>query len=68
MHFATAKRGLRLVRSPSRDSGNEPNHLLAQRMEIYYIINYYIKYIELLDTVFLTLKKKPLGLHDYPDG
>jgi len=31
-------------------------------MEIYYIINYYIKYLELLDTVFLALKKKPLGL------
>jgi fatty acid elongase 3 len=52
---------------PFSRSGNEPNHLLAQRMEIYYIINYYIKYIELLDTVFLALKKKPLGLHDYPD-
>jgi fatty acid elongase 3 len=31
-------------------------------MELYYIINYYIKYVELLDTVFLALKKKPLGL------
>ena len=25
------------------------------------MINYYFKYIELLDTVFLALKKKPLG-------
>jgi hypothetical protein len=25
------------------------------------MINYYIKYLELLDTVFLALKKKPLG-------
>jgi hypothetical protein len=33
----------------------------AQRMELYYIINYYIKYVELIDTVFLALKKKPLG-------
>jgi len=31
-------------------------------MELYYIINYFIKYVELLDTIFLTLKKKPLGL------
>lgn len=27
----------------------------------YYMINYYIKYLELFDTVFLFLKKKPLG-------
>lgn len=26
------------------------------------MINYYFKYIELFDTVFLALKKKPLGL------
>jgi fatty acid elongase 3 len=32
-----------------------------QRLELYYIINYYIKYVELVDTVFLALKKKPLG-------
>ncbi|PVF93495.1 putative FEN1-fatty acid elongase [Serendipita vermifera] len=31
------------------------------RMEVYYIINYYIKYVELIDTVFLALKKKPLA-------
>ncbi len=37
-------------------------------MELYYIINYYIKYVELLDTVFLALKKKPLGMfHDNDD-
>lgn len=30
-------------------------------MEFYYIINYYYKYWELADTVFLALKKKPLG-------
>ncbi|KAF8973923.1 elongase [Flammula alnicola] len=30
------------------------------RMEFYYIVNYYFKYLELLDTVFLALKKKPL--------
>lgn len=27
----------------------------------YYMINYYFKYLELVDTVFLFLKKKPLG-------
>jgi len=32
-----------------------------QRLEFYYMINYYIKYLELLDTVFLALKKKPLA-------
>ncbi|PPQ64265.1 hypothetical protein CVT24_008403 [Panaeolus cyanescens] len=30
------------------------------RMELYYMVNYYFKYLELLDTVFLALKKKPL--------
>ncbi|KAF7357190.1 Elongation of fatty acids protein [Mycena sanguinolenta] len=31
------------------------------RMEFYYMINYYLKYLELLDTVFLAFKKKPLS-------
>lgn len=35
--------------------------VLKQRLEFFYIINYYFKYIELIDTVFLALKKKPLG-------
>lgn len=30
------------------------------RMEFYYMVNYYFKYLELLDTVFLAFKKKPL--------
>jgi fatty acid elongase 3 len=32
------------------------------RMEVYYMINHYFKYLELLDTVFLALAKKPLGM------
>jgi hypothetical protein len=36
------------------------------RLETFYIINYYFKYWELVDTVFLVLKKKPLQfLHVY---
>jgi len=30
------------------------------RLEFYYMINYYFKYLELIDTIFLALKKKPL--------
>ncbi|EMD42057.1 hypothetical protein CERSUDRAFT_42249 [Gelatoporia subvermispora B] len=38
----------------------------TSRLEFYYMINYYFKYLELLDTVFLALKKKPLAfLHVY---
>ncbi|SCV68445.1 BQ2448_566 [Microbotryum intermedium] len=32
----------------------------TSRLETYYIINYYFKYWELADTVFLVVKKKPL--------
>ncbi|KAJ7630936.1 GNS1/SUR4 membrane protein [Roridomyces roridus] len=37
------------------------NESWTPRMEFYYMINYSFKYIELLDTVFLALKKKPLA-------
>ncbi|KAG6851059.1 hypothetical protein H0H93_002951 [Arthromyces matolae] len=37
------------------------------RMEFYYMINYYFKYLELLDTVFLALKKKPMRMTRSPD-
>ncbi|ETW87210.1 hypothetical protein HETIRDRAFT_469059 [Heterobasidion irregulare TC 32-1] len=33
----------------------------TERLEFYYIINYYFKYLELLDTVFLAFKKKTLA-------
>ena len=36
----------------------------AQHLEFFYLVNYYFKYLELLDTVFLALKKKPLGALD----
>ncbi|KAJ3574411.1 hypothetical protein NP233_g1778 [Leucocoprinus birnbaumii] len=39
---------------------------LTPQLEFYYILNYYFKFIELFDTVFLALKKKPLNfLHVY---
>ncbi|GAA5896519.1 elongation of very long chain fatty acids protein [Sporobolomyces salmoneus] len=36
------------------------NDAWTPRLETYYIINYYFKYWELADTVFLVVKKKPL--------
>ncbi|KDN47753.1 putative FEN1-fatty acid elongase [Tilletiaria anomala UBC 951] len=38
----------------------------TMRMETFYIINFYFKFWELIDTIFLVLKKKPLQfLHVY---
>ncbi|KAI8995640.1 elongase of fatty acids ELO [Trametes punicea] len=35
--------------------------MYTERLQFYYMINYYFKYIELIDTVFLAFKKKPLA-------
>ncbi|OJT15828.1 hypothetical protein TRAPUB_3426 [Trametes pubescens] len=41
------------------------DEMWTSRLEFYYMINYYFKYIELIDTVFLALKKKPLDYYYY---
>ena len=39
-----------------------PNiHNTLQNLELYLLINYYFKYYEFVDTIFLALKKKPLS-------
>ncbi|KIJ61750.1 hypothetical protein HYDPIDRAFT_115567 [Hydnomerulius pinastri MD-312] len=38
----------------------------TQRLEFYLMLNYYFKYYEFIDTIFLAMKKKPLAfLHVY---
>ena len=37
------------------------NKSWTPRLETYYIVNYLFKYWELADTMFLVVKKKPLG-------
>ncbi|KZT65142.1 GNS1/SUR4 membrane protein [Daedalea quercina L-15889] len=37
------------------------DNMWTNRLGFFYLINYYFKYLELLDTVFLALKKKPLA-------
>ncbi|KIJ17998.1 hypothetical protein PAXINDRAFT_167327 [Paxillus involutus ATCC 200175] len=38
----------------------------TNRLELYMMLNYYFKYYEFIDTIFLALKKKPLSfLHVY---
>jgi hypothetical protein len=53
---------LRVLLSSATDNDPYVQRLaISQKLQFYYIINYYFKYYELLDTVFLVLKKKNLG-------